>query len=103
MKRPYQIDEQETTINVFPATISGDAEVYSCIPQMIKRLRQLHTRYPDDVSILEKQGAVTATVPRGWIKIQPKRKCTLSEEQKRANAERLRAVRESKQGVNKQT
>ena len=101
MKSPYTIDEQETIINVFPKSLSDTAEIWTCIPNMIEKIIRLHEQYPGDVSVVVEDGCANATVPRGWIKIQPKRKCTLSEEQKRANAERLAALRAAKRGTQK--
>ena len=99
MTSPYPLDEQETTINVFPAVISNKAEIYTCIPHMIQLLRKLCEEYPDEVTIIEHDGYIDATVPRSWIKVQPKRKCTLSDEQKKANAERLASYRTTKKGA----
>ena len=96
MKTQYALEEQETTINVFPKNVSDRALVFTCIPNMVKRIKKLRDDYPDDVVLTEGDGFVDASIPRGWVKIQPKRKCTLTEEQKRANAERLAALREAK-------
>ena len=95
-KSPYALEEQETTINIMPAAVSKTAEIYTCIPTVIERIFKLYDEYPEDVCIVEGDGYITATVPRGWIRIQPKRKCTLTEEQKRANGERLAALRAAK-------
>ena len=89
MNVSYSLDEQETVINIVPTIVSKRAEVFSCIPTMMKKLRKLYKDHPEDVDLSEKDGCVTATVPAAWIKIAPKRRCTLSDEQKRANAERL--------------
>ena len=97
MKTQYALEEQETTINVFPKAVSDRALVFTCIPNMVKRIKKLHDDYPDDVILNEGDGFVDASVPRGWVKIQPKRKCTLTEEQKRANADRLAALRSKKE------
>lgn len=83
MISPYTLDEQETTINVLPAVVSKSAEVYTCIPNMIEKIRKLAEEYPHDVVIVEKDGYVNATVPREWIKIQPKRKSSMDDEQRR--------------------
>jgi len=99
MRSPYVLEEQETTINVFPTSVCNKAEIYTCIPNTIQSLRKLCAEYPDDVTIVECDGYINATVPRGWVKIQPKRKCTLTEEQKQANAERLAAYRRAKKGA----
>lgn len=91
------IDEQETIINMFPKKMSKHAEIYSCIPAMENRLRRFAENNPKEVTIIEKDDAVFATVPASWIRITPKRKCHLTDEQKKANAERLRAYKEAKQ------
>jgi len=83
MQSPYTLDEQETTINVLPANVSKTAEVYTCIPNMIEKIKKLAEDYPDDVVVVESDGYVNATVPREWIKIQPKRKSSMTDEQKR--------------------
>ena len=41
MKKSYSFDEQETTINMFPANVYKTSEVFSCIPVMMTRLRKL--------------------------------------------------------------
>ena len=89
-------EEQETTINMLPPTVSKQAEIYTCIPAMMAHLTKLASEYPSDVAIVNGDGYVTATVPSSWIKVAPKRKCTLSEEQKKANAARLAAYWGSK-------
>ena len=99
MKSPYLIEEQETTINVFPANVSKLAEIYTCIPHTMETLIRLQADYPEEVTVVQKDGYVDATVPRSWIKIQPKRKSNMTEEQKRANAERLASYRKAKKEV----
>ena len=93
MKSAYALDEQETIINVLPTVVSDKAEIYTCIPPMMNRLLKLQQEYPSDVVVSQGDGYINATVPRDWIKVQPKRKCTLTAEQKQANAERLKAYR----------
>ena len=67
---------------------------------MVQHILKLYEEYPDEVTIVEGDGYLNATIPRGWVKIQPKRKCTLTDEQKRANAERLAAYRQAAKGAN---
>ena len=64
MRSPYTVDEQETTINMFPANVSETAEIYTCIPFMMQRLVDLQKEYPNDVAIVEGDGYIDATVPR---------------------------------------
>ena len=96
MNKPYSFDEQETTINMFPTIVSKTAEIFSCVPTMMNRLRDLAVDHPDEVAIREDDGCIFATVPASWVKVQPKRKCNMTEEQRRANAERLAAYMEAK-------
>jgi acetoin utilization deacetylase AcuC-like enzyme len=96
MNVQYSLEEQETTINVFPSVVSKKAEVYTCIPQMMKRLRKLAEDYPSEVAMNEHGGYIDATVPSAWIKIAPKRKSTMTEEQRQAAAERIRAINNAK-------
>lgn len=86
------MEEQETTINIFPAQVSKTAEIYSCIPAMVKRLKKLAVNRPDAVRILHDDGrSVTAEVDRSCIKVSPKR--IVSDEQRKAASERLAAAR----------
>lgn len=90
------LNEQETTINMFPASVSDKAEIFTCVPYMMTRLRKLAAEYPQEVELREESECIFCTLPYSWIRISPKRKCTLSEEQKQANAERLRKYMEAK-------
>ena len=96
MKRSYSFDEQETTINMFPANVSKTAEIFSCIPAMMNKLRELAVSHPSDVAIKDNEDCVFATVPTSWIKISPKRKSNMTEEQRKANTERLMRYMEAK-------
>jgi hypothetical protein len=87
------MDEQETTINMYPASVSKTAEVYTCIPAMMQRLINLQKEYPSDVAIVDGDGYIDATVPRDWIKVQPKRKCNMTDEQRKKAADRLNAAK----------
>ena len=97
MQSPYTLDEQETTINMFPANVSETAEIYTCIPFVMTRLINLQKAYPNEVAVVEGDGYLNATVPRSWIKIQPKRKCNLSDERRKEIAENLNAAKKAKQ------
>jgi len=93
IKSSYSMDEQETTINMYPASVSKTAEVYTCIPAMMQRLINLQKEYPSDVAIVDGDGYIDATVPRDWIKVQPKRKCNMTDEQRKKAADRLNAAK----------
>lgn len=96
MSKLYPKDEQETTINMFPKTVSSKAEIFTCIPTEITKLRKLASEYPSEVALKEDDGCIFCTVPVSWVRISPKRKCNLTQEQKQANAERLKAYMEAK-------
>lgn len=86
------IYEQETTINLFPSQISKTAEVYTCMPSMVTKLRELAADRPDIAKIVsETDRSVLAEVDRSCVKISPPRR--LSDEQRKAASERLAAAR----------
>ena len=97
MKSNCIIEEQETTINLFPAGISDNAEVYTSMPHIAKRLRKLYQSHKDQMKLNDDGYYVSATVPRSWIKIQPKRPNNMTEEQRQKTKERLAAARAAKQ------
>ena len=95
MDQKIPIEEQETTINIWPAQVSKKAEVYTCIPSMMKRLRTLASTRSDAVRIISDDvRSVTAEVDRSCVKISPKR--LVSEEQRKAAADRFAAARAKK-------
>lgn len=95
MNKAIPLDEQETIINLSPAQVSKKAQVYSCMPNMVGKLRKYAKERPDDVQIEKDEGdMVFASVDRSWIKIAPKRR--MSEEQRIAAAERLAKGRSGK-------
>lgn len=88
---PY--DEQETTIVYAPANVDKYAEVYTCIPNEVKRMRKLAETRPDAVTIENDLGyAVFARVLRSCVKIQPRR--LMTDEQRAVAAERLKKARD---------
>ena len=91
-KIPCALDEQETAINIGPAQLCSTVEVYSSMPSDLRRLWKLHEKNPNEVKIVsdDKYGT-TFSVPRKWINIRKPR--TLSDEQKRAAAERFARAR----------
>ena len=86
------LDEQETIINIAPASVVDKVNVYTSSKTMLTHMWKLYNKYPDQVDLLsdDKYGSEFA-VPRDWIVVRPKRK--LSEEQKKAMAERLQGYR----------
>ena len=97
MKKYVPLEEQETTINMFPKKISDRAEIYTCDPLMINRLNKLVSRNPDQVEVLsDDQYGMTVSVDRKWIKISAPRRVTMTDEQRKASAERLSLARKEK-------
>lgn len=68
----------------------------------INRILKLKADHPDEVSIKEypetNHGIILAHFPKKWLKISPPRQ--MSDEQKTAMAERLKAIREFKEKNN---
>ena len=67
--------------------------------KMINRMLKLKEQYPDKVEILRmpetNDGCIYAKCPAEWLSIRPPKKMNYTEEQREANAERLRKARES--------
>lgn len=64
---------------------------------VIRRIRKLAAEHPEEVDIKyqpeENGGFMYGSVPRKWIRIAPPRKVTMTEEEKAAAVERLKAGR----------
>ena len=90
MKRKIHksFEEQETTINIDPPSISKEACVYTSIPADIKTMWEIQKKFPDLVKVVadDKWGS-EFKIPREWIVIKPKK--VLSDEQKKALTKRL--------------
>ena len=65
----------------------------------INRIHKLKEQFPDDVHIIlepyENDGCIYCQIPTSWLKIQPKRKVELSEEEKDVLRERLARMRQA--------
>ncbi len=93
------LEEQETTISLFPKQVLEKAEIYSCIPSTMNRLRKYAEQFPDDVKVTrEDQIGIFVNVPASWVTIRRPRQVILSDEQRAAAAERLQAARQKKKG-----
>lgn len=89
MDKSIPLEEQETIISFVPARVSKVAEIYTCMPDWLTKLRKQAEFRPDCVRIKQDLGdALFAEVDRSCIKVAPKRQ--LSEEQRAAAVERLR-------------
>ena len=62
---------------------------------MVKRLAEKH---PEDVEIVAENadGTLVAHVPAGWMKLRPPRRVNLTDEQRAAASERMKAARNAK-------
>lgn len=88
------LEEQETTISIFPSQVQEYAEVYSCVPGMMKKLRKLAADNPEDVKIEKEDDiGIFVQVPAKWIRIRKPKQMHLTEEQREAAAERLKRAR----------
>lgn len=63
----------------------------------INKIMRLKEQYPDQVEILAEaatnDGCLYCKLPVEWLKIAPKRRVNMSDEQRSANAERLAKLR----------
>lgn len=64
--------------------------------KIINKVRKLAERHPDQVTIIRRpeqnDGCIYATMPSEWFKISPPIKREMSEEQRQAAAERMKAI-----------
>lgn len=60
----------------------------------INKVHKLKEKYPDQITILAEpennDGCIYCKLPIEWLKLQPKKKCYLTDEQRSAIAARLR-------------
>ena len=65
----------------------------------ITRIHKLHEQYPDKVRIItepkDNDGCIYATVPVKWVRVNPPKQMNLTEEQKKARADKLREYRQT--------
>ena len=65
----------------------------------INKIHKLKEQYPEEVDILnepeDNDGSIYCTVPVSWLKIQPKRKVSMSDEEREILRERLARMRAS--------
>lgn len=90
------LEEQETNVTLCPINREV-AEVYTSTPNMIKKLYKWADEYPDQVEIISDDGwGINVEVPSSWVTLKPYKKRFMSEEQKKAAAARLAAIREKR-------
>lgn len=65
----------------------------------ISRIRKLKEQYPDEIRIIAEpetnDGCIYCQLPTSWLKIQPKRKVEMTEEEKDALRERFARARQT--------
>ena len=91
----YPTEEQETVINIQPSRVSKFAEIYTCMPDWLTRLRKQAKSRPDCVWIKRDLGnALFAEVDLSCVKVAPKRK--LSEKERTNAINNLKKARAAK-------
>lgn len=79
---------------------TGKAFFSSDEQKWISKIRSLKESHPDEVTILAEpetnDGCIYCSLPQSWLKVQPKVKINLTEEQREARRQHLLAVRNSK-------
>ena len=87
---------KETNIDII--NVESLATVSSSERKYINKILKLHESRPEEVNIIvepeDNYGVIVAKMPKSYIKISPPRK--VSEEQKAAASERMKAMHESK-------
>lgn len=87
-------EERETGINITPYT--KRARIYSSDPVMIRKIRTLLTENESVLHLVhEDRYGMEVEVPASWIKIAKPRNVNMSDEQRAACAERMKAWRNS--------
>lgn len=90
----------ETSIDYIDYTV---AVVSTDEAKWIRRIRAFKERFPGLVRIKTEpegnDGNMVAEIPVNWVKIQPPKGLTMSDEQRAVLAERLRILRENAQSV----
>ena len=80
--------------------IYGDksATMYTSERSRINELMKLKEEYPNlvEITAVNKDGSIVVHIPAEWMKLRPRKKCNLSDEQRAAVAERLRASKNNK-------
>lgn len=89
----------ETCLN-YTDTDDGCMYISSDEKKVINRILKLKEQHPADVEITKRpennDGCLYAVIPAKWLRISPPRVNNLTEEQRRATAERLSAYRKKK-------
>ena len=88
-------DFKETSIGYI--NVDDYASFTSNERKWIGKILQPNQTYPDKVKIIfmpgNNHGYIVAQVPKRWMKLSPPRKVNLTDEQKKAAADRMRSIR----------
>jgi len=86
------VEEQELHINYGPTEMGKNCEVYTTIPWAMKYLEKMVKRYPNECKMIkDDKYSYTASIPFKLVK--PRNPRAMSEEQRLAAGERLKAAR----------
>lgn len=79
------------------------ATIWSTEKKWINKIINLQQEHPNDVKIIHRpednNGMIYAHVPQNWFKLSPPKRVNMTEEQKAAAAERLKAIRQNQKGM----
>lgn len=86
------VDYVETAFDYL--TVDDCGVFYSGEKKWVNKMRKYAEEFPGKVRILKDDGnSIRAEVPKDWFAIRPKRRVALTDEQRKAAADRLRKAR----------
>lgn len=92
------VEEQELHINFSPVETGKNCEIYTTIPWAMKYLERMVNEYPNECRLIkDDKYSYTASIPFKLVK--PRAPRQISEEQRKAAAERLRSMHANKNGL----
>lgn len=88
-------DIRETSFDT--GDFTSIATITSSEKKWINKINKLSEQYPDEVQVLrhpeDNDGYILAHVPKSWMKLTPKHKRDISEEQRAILSERIKKAR----------
>ena len=91
------LDEQEFLVNFGPL-MGKDCEVYTTIPSEMKRLEKLVEKYPDTCTVV-KDDKYSYTVRMPFKLVKPRKPRAMTDEQRLAASERMKAIVTERRGA----
>lgn len=91
--------KNEINETVFEFTDVDDRACFSSsMRKWVNKAKKYAEMYPDDVRVVatNRDGSICINCPSSWFKFGPPRKCDMTEEQRKAAADRMRKAREKK-------